>query len=51
MKTKLINAAAHAHAKSELGDQQFRLNKDAVKCISDDFKAGAKWAILNIKEL
>ncbi|MGI4873202.1 MAG: hypothetical protein ACRYFX_18735 [Janthinobacterium lividum] len=45
MKAKEINEAAKQHAKQVLGEEQFATNKDAVKSITSDFKAGAKWAM------
>lgn len=44
MDAKTINEAAKAHAKDQLGEDQFKKNKDAVKAISEDFKAGVEWA-------
>ena len=46
--TKQINEAANAHAKGILGDDQFKKNKDAAKCIAEDFKAGANF-VNNLK--
>lgn len=43
MKIKTLNEAAKAHALEQLGEVQFKNNKDAVKAITDDFKAGVKW--------
>lgn len=43
MTTKQINEAAKQHAKTTLSEPAFKTNKDAVKAISDDFKAGVKW--------
>ena len=40
---KQINEAAKAHAKGELGENQFKSNPDAVKSITGDFKSGIKW--------
>lgn len=50
MKLKTINEAAKVYAKDQLGENQFKNNKDAVKGISDDFKAGVKWALKSIKQ-
>ncbi len=44
MTNKVINEAAKAHSRNQLGEEQFKANKDAVKAISEDFKAGVKWA-------
>lgn len=38
--SKAKNNAAQKHAKEVLGREQFATNKDAVKSIGDDFKAG-----------
>lgn len=40
-----INQAAKDHALSVLGEEQFKKNKEAVKSISEDFKAGVQWAL------
>lgn len=40
---KLLDEAAKAHAKEQLGEEQFAKNKDAVRAITEDFKAGAEW--------
>ena len=47
MNKKLINDAATAYAKDQLGDKQFKENKDAVKSIETDFKDGAKYLLDN----
>lgn len=43
---QLIEAAA-AHALEELGEEQFKINKDAVRAIEQDFIAGARWQKAN----
>jgi hypothetical protein len=44
MDAKTINEAAKSYAKEQLGEDQFKKNKDAVKSICEDFKAGAEFA-------
>jgi hypothetical protein len=46
---KEIKAAAKAYTMDMLDEEEFKENKDAVKAISDDFKAGADWAIKQFK--
>ncbi|MDF7810718.1 hypothetical protein [Hymenobacter sp. YC55] len=41
MNKKQVNTAARAYALEELGEAQFKSNKDAVRSITDNFKAGA----------
>lgn len=40
-----IDDAAKVHALEQLGKEQFKSNKDAVKAITEDFKAGFNKAI------
>ena len=47
MKSTKLNQAAKEYAKYQLGVDQFKNNKDAVKAISEDFKAGVSWAKKN----
>lgn len=44
MDAKKVKEAANDYAKNQLGEDQFKKNKDAVKAISEDFKAGVEWA-------
>ncbi|WP_316778308.1 hypothetical protein [Pedobacter antarcticus] len=46
--TDQILDAAIAHAKKELGEDQFTKNKDAVQAITTDFIAGATF-VNNLK--
>ncbi|WP_139423003.1 hypothetical protein [Chryseobacterium mulctrae] len=39
----VIKDAAEAHAKNQLGESQFKTNKNARETIQDDFKSGANW--------
>jgi hypothetical protein len=48
--SKEINAAAHAHTKQVLGDEQFKTNADAVKSVKADFVAGVKWLSGQLKK-
>ncbi len=48
MTTKQIDEAAKQYAKEMLGQEQFVSNKDAVKAITNDFKAGVKWYQKNL---
>lgn len=45
MTKKIIKAAAMAHAKKVLGEEQFKKNKEAVKAIVEDFQAGCEWFV------
>jgi len=40
-----IQDAAEAHAIIELGESQFKSNKDARKSIQEDFISGANWML------
>lgn len=40
-----LKSAAIEHAKSILGEEQFKKNKEAVLSISEDFVKGAEWAM------
>lgn len=41
---KELNEAAKRFALEVLGEEQYKSNKDAVREISENFKAGASWA-------
>lgn len=45
-----IKVASNAHALEVLGEEQFKRNKQAVKSISTDFKAGIKYALNQLKK-
>ena len=45
MSLKQINEAAKIHAINILGEEQFKKNKNAVKSIVDDFKAGVVYIL------
>lgn len=51
MKNKTINEAAKAYALEQLGEVQYKNNKDAVRAITDDFKAGVKWLEKHQKQI
>ncbi|TVT43096.1 hypothetical protein FNT36_03115 [Hymenobacter setariae] len=40
MEAKEIKKLAKEHAKQQLGDEQFKSNKDAARAIAEDFEAG-----------
>jgi delta 1-pyrroline-5-carboxylate dehydrogenase len=46
--TKVIAKAAQAHAKDQLGDEQFKANKDARRAVAEDFRAGVDWTIRQV---
>lgn len=45
MTQKEIDKAAKDFAKEELGEEQYKENKDAAEAIADIFKEGVKWAL------
>jgi hypothetical protein len=47
---EIMNEASKAHALDQLGENQFYANPDAVKSITDDYKAGFLVAIKLVEE-